>query len=88
MLNKEIYVITFDSTHHAIEAEKKIKDENIDIKTIPTPREVSVSCGLSIKFDYIDLNRIKSIIEDNNLSISNIYIITREDNERIAKKLM
>lgn len=88
MLNKQIYIITFDSTHHAIKAEKEIKSNNINIKTIPTPREVSVSCGLSIKFDYIDLNRIKDIIGENNLSISGIYKIVRNDNGKSAERLI
>ncbi|MBS4536978.1 DUF3343 domain-containing protein [Clostridium sp. D2Q-11] len=87
MLDREIYVITFDSTHHAIKAEKEIKKEDINIKTIPTPREVSVSCGLSLKFDYIDLNRIKSIIQVNNLSISGIYKIIKKENGKVAEKL-
>lgn len=88
MLNKEMYIIAFDSTHHAIKAEKEIKAKEINIKTIPTPREVSVSCGLSIKFDYNDLNRIKDIICEYNLSISGVYKIYRKDNKRVAEKLI
>lgn len=88
MLNKEMYIIAFDSTHHAIKAEKEIKNKKISVKTIPTPREVSVSCGLSIKFDYDDLNRIKDIIAEYNLSISGIYKIYRKDNRRFAEKLI
>lgn len=87
MLDSEIYVITFDSTHHAIKAEKEIKKENINIKTIPTPREVSVSCGLSLKFDYMDLNRIINIIEYNDLIFSGIYKIIKKDNGKFADRL-
>jgi len=49
MFEKEFYVIVFDSTHHAIQAEKRLK-EKFQIETIPTPREITASCGLSIKF--------------------------------------
>lgn len=83
-----MHIIAFESTHHAIKAEKEIKAEEINIKTIPTPREVSVSCGLSIKFDYKDLNRIKDIIGHYDLSISGVYKIYRKDNKRVAEKLI
>lgn len=88
MLNNEMYVIAFDSTHHAIKSEKEIKSQKINIKTIPTPREISVSCGLSIKFDYNDLNWIKDIIHENNLSTSGIYKIYRKEGKRVAEKLI
>lgn len=49
MLEQEFYVISFESTHHAIQTEKRLKSK-FHIETIPTPREISASCGLSIKF--------------------------------------
>lgn len=87
MLDTEIYVISFESTHHAIKAEKEIKNNNITIKTIPTPREVSSSCGLSLKFDYNDLNRIKNIIYDNDLCIDGVFKIQKLKEGKVAKRI-
>ena len=55
------YVLSFDSTSHAIQSEKRIK-ESFEIVTIPTPREISGSCGLSIKFLSSDPERIKAFV--------------------------
>lgn len=49
MKSEEFYVIAFESTHHAIQTEKDLRTK-FKIETIPTPREISASCGLSIKF--------------------------------------
>lgn len=60
---KDIFMlITFESTHRAIHIERKLKGK-IEIDMIPTPREISASCGLSIKFSEQDLDTVKSILE-------------------------
>ena len=58
------YVLSFNSTHHAILAEGVFKSEAIEYKMIPTPRHVSLSCGLSIVFNKDDLDRVNKLIED------------------------
>ncbi|MTI65017.1 MAG: DUF3343 domain-containing protein [Firmicutes bacterium] len=73
-MKKETYgVITFKSTNHAIKGEKALKNINIKIKTIPTPREITSSCGLSIKFNLDDLLKVKEVIKENELAIKGIY---------------
>lgn len=44
----EKLVLTFDSVNYAMQAEKAFKEDEVEFKTIPTPREISSSCGLSI----------------------------------------
>ncbi len=77
-MKEEIYyVITFNSTHHAIKAEKKLLDKNLDIKTIPTPREITASCGLSIKFPFEDLEVIKATIKENLFDVNGVFQIMK-----------
>ncbi len=66
-------VITFKSTHYAIQADSAFKKGNISYRTIPTPREISRSCGLAIKFNLEDYDNIKGIIEKDGLNIEAIY---------------
>ena len=46
------WLLVFDSTHHAIAAEHRIKEGgfgNLTIEMIPTPRQITASCGLSLR---------------------------------------
>ncbi len=87
-MEKIFCVLAFESTHHAIMMEKKLKDK-IKIDTIPTPREISASCGLSIKFNCQDLEKVKQIIEKAELKrdMMSIYRIERINSLKDIKML-
>lgn len=59
---------------------KRYDDNNV-FKTIPTPREITLSCGLSILFSFEDLDRVRELHANNILSIKGIYKYTIEDNK-------
>lgn len=85
---REFGVITFKSTHHTIKAEKILLDtDGIKIRTIPTPRDISQSCGLSIKFDLKDLDQIRTIIGENSIEIDSMYKIVRSEKNSRAEKI-
>jgi len=48
-VRENFYVIAFESTHYAMMMEKRLK-ENFQTEMIPTPRCITASCGLSLKF--------------------------------------
>ncbi|WP_432405894.1 DUF3343 domain-containing protein [Wukongibacter sp. M2B1] len=87
-MRKEFYVIAFESTHYAIMAEKKLKGK-FNIQTIPTPREVTASCGLSIMFGGEILEEIKDELTSQNLERDklDIYKIIRNDEGKRAEQI-
>ncbi|SNT00774.1 Protein of unknown function [Anaerovirgula multivorans] len=87
MRMQEMYVIVFESTHYAIAAEKVLKEKKYQFDTIPTPREITASCGLSIKFNENLLGYIKKDIEESNIKIKGIYEIKKTDNEKTVKQI-
>lgn len=87
MREEVYYVIAFDSTHYAIQGEKELKNKGIDIKIIPTPREITASCGLSIRFKPEALNDVKNILQEALLSIKGIYEIVKIGTGRSANKI-
>ncbi|EOD00037.1 DUF3343 domain-containing protein [Caldisalinibacter kiritimatiensis] len=87
MIEETYFVMTFDSTHYAIKAEKVLKEEKIDIRTIPTPREITASCGLAIKFSEDLLEDVKRTVEEKKLNRSGIYKIMRNKNGRTAERI-
>jgi hypothetical protein len=72
---KKLNVIVFDSTHQALAAENCLVDEKIIVKMIPTPREITLSCGLAIKFDEENMGKVKDTIINKKLIIKGVYCI-------------
>ncbi|MBC8590398.1 DUF3343 domain-containing protein [Wansuia hejianensis] len=88
-MKREIYgLITFKSTHFALQGEVVFKDNNIVFKTIPTPREVSHSCGLALLFMVDDIDIVKNIIEKGLLQIDGLYRYTKDGHNSSAEKIL
>ncbi len=87
-MRKEFHVMTFESTHYAIMVEKKLKGK-FKIQTIPTPREISASCGLSIMFQSEVLKDIKEELISQKVERKslNLYKITKTDDGKKAEKV-
>lgn len=84
----DFYLISFNSTHHAIRTEKLLEEAGMKILTLPTPREIAASCGLSIKFELEDKDKVNEIMKENSLERRGIFHITKDDSgERAAIKI-
>ncbi len=83
----DFYIISFNSTHHAIRAEKLLVEAGLSVMTLPTPREIAASCGLSIKFEFNDIEVINSIMKDNSIERRGIYHIFKKESKREAIKI-
>ena len=84
---EKMYIVSFNSTHHAIRSEK-IMEENGLIRTLPTPREIAASCGISIKFEYDKLEEVKKILKDNGIEYRGLFCINKyEDGKREAQEI-
>jgi hypothetical protein len=44
-------IIVFRSTHDAIKAKNVLGKEGIPFEVIPTPKEISAECGISLKIE-------------------------------------
>jgi len=73
----EMYVVSFNSTHHAIRTDKILSENNISSRTLPTPREITASCGISIRFLKEDLEKISKTLKENNIEYKGIYKISK-----------
>ena len=76
----DMYIVSFDSTHHAIRSEKIFIENNIKVATMPTPREISSSCGISIRFAEENLQDIKGLLQKNEILYAGIFTVKRLDN--------
>lgn len=80
-------VLTFSATAHALKAEKVLNKLNADFLVIPTLREISTSCGLSVKLSPDNLkNYIENLI-NNHVNIEGIYQVTKKDKKILITKI-
>lgn len=79
-----MYLISLKSTHHAMMLEHIVKEQNIKSITIPTPRAVTTSCGMSVKIqEEIGLDRLVEIVEKNKLQVVGIFEVGEQSLERV-----
>ncbi len=72
VLPEEYNVVLFDSTNHAIRAEKVAKKEGLKVKLIPVPRHLSSDCGTALRFLIEDNPAITQVFEQKKVPYSNI----------------
>ncbi len=72
-MSEESYVMTFYSTHMALEFERVIDQEEIPGELTPVPRKISSSCGLAGKFAENDLDKVKSLCQTEGIEFDNVY---------------
>lgn len=70
------YIIVFKNTYDAMVAEKKLKELNFNLKIMPTPTSITMSCGICVRID--EREEIDTVINENILEYKNIYY---KDNE-------
>ncbi|WP_425061463.1 DUF3343 domain-containing protein [Sporomusa carbonis] len=55
-------LLSFDSVHHAIKAEKILSDAGIPAYALPTPRQIDISCGQCLLFAAAQENKLLSLL--------------------------
>ncbi|HHV15351.1 MAG TPA: DUF3343 domain-containing protein [Gelria sp.] len=80
-------VFTFAATSHALKAEKVLKKLEADFLVIPTLREISTSCGLSVKLNPANLDRYFTDLINNRVAVEGIYQVKKEGKKNRIRKL-
>lgn len=83
MLEREFYVMTFDSTHLAISTEKYLLSQT-KVEMVPTPREITASCGLSLKIGMDYFEAVMTAMKDRPKAGMHLYYMVREDRQKVA----
>lgn len=73
----ESLIAVFNNRNQAMQFASYLKRLGIRSKTINTPRDLSVSCGISVVFGSKNLNQVKNLIKTYGyISSVKIYFIT------------
>lgn len=83
----EFYVFTFATTSHALKAEKVLKQVGLEFIIVPTLREISSSCGLSVKTPPDLVNDINVRLEEEQVPVDAIYYVKKQGTRnQVTKK--
>ncbi|MGE5631016.1 MAG: DUF3343 domain-containing protein [Caulobacteraceae bacterium] len=82
----DYYLAVFDSTHHAMRFEKVVKDGGFKINIMPVPREITASCGLSVKMDRTDYDDIRVLADNEKLIVKGYYLVETQNNKKTYHK--
>ena len=83
----EMYIISFNSTHQAIKCDKIFGKNEIDYTVLPTQREITQSCGISIKFSIENIDNIKEIVNQNQIEYKGMYKISKQDGKKQVEEI-
>ena len=69
--------IVFPSTHEAIRTEKILQSHGAVFTIVPTPRSITASCGISVRFDPAEEKTFKQLLNENEVQIDGIYLLPK-----------
>jgi hypothetical protein len=71
---EEGLLIAFDSTQQALRTEMLLEFADIEIDILPTPKEITAGCALSIAFPEVELVQVREILEQESVEIRGIFM--------------
>ncbi|NLW92345.1 MAG: DUF3343 domain-containing protein [Syntrophomonadaceae bacterium] len=80
-------VLTFNTTSNALKAERVLKDANAEFIIMPTLREISSSCGLSVKTPPENLQFVLDILARQGVPVEGMYHVLRRKRHNEVSKL-
>lgn len=88
MINREEYflLLAAPSTHYVMKLEKDLQNYGIWCKIIPLPGEISAGCGLSIRYNLEDEQKVDKILIDENIVVDKYLVHKIGLKKTITKK--
>jgi hypothetical protein len=78
---QEFGVLTFPATAHALKAERTLKGGERAFVTIPTPREISRSCGIALKVWPQEAEAVRQYLQERGVEVEAVYLVARDGRE-------
>lgn len=85
-----LYIITFPSTHNALNFEKKFANTGLNFTLRPVPREISSSCGIAAQVKTSE-EKIKSIWDEciqSKITPDGLYSIEKANKKNVITQII
>ncbi len=66
-------IVLFNTNSHAMRAEAVLLKAKLVVKLVPTPRQLSSDCGVSLRFDWADNGRVTTLLEQARVEAAGIH---------------
>lgn len=81
------YLVTFASTHEALRAEDLLDTKGLNPVIIPTPREISVSCGLAIALSDSAFEIAVALFKEEGVDFSKIFRVDKPSGAKVYQEI-
>lgn len=86
MKSEKFLLLVSDSTHFVMQLEKLLQNYEICCRIIPLPSEVSAGCGLSIRMELEDSQKVDEIIQKEAIKVEK-YIVEKIGLKKRVEKI-
>lgn len=86
MKSEKFLLLVSDSTHFVMQLEKLLQNYEICCRIIPLPSEVSAGCGLSIRVELEDSQKVDEIIQKEAIKVEK-YIVEKIGLKKRVEKI-
>ncbi|MCX7911342.1 MAG: DUF3343 domain-containing protein [Dehalococcoidales bacterium] len=66
-------VVLFPSTSLVLRAEKLLIGKGVAVRLVPTPRELSSDCGVSLRFDWADRGVVEAMLREAGIEFDAVH---------------
>lgn len=70
-------VVLFHGSSAAMRGEAVLRRANVPARLVPTPRELTSDCGLALRFDADDRERVETLLEGARVDVAGIHLLAR-----------
>ncbi|MDD3411385.1 MAG: DUF3343 domain-containing protein, partial [Eubacteriales bacterium] len=60
-MNERFAIASFRSRQQVLKFEAALRREGVRVSVVTTPRDVAVGCGLSVRFEPEDYDRVREV---------------------------
>jgi hypothetical protein len=70
----DLGVLLFHTSSAALRAEKTLMRQGLQVKLVPTPRDLSSDCGIALNFRGSDAGSVQSLLVNARVEIAGIHL--------------
>lgn len=79
-------LISFETPHHTIKADKVLDEVSIEKAVYPIPREISRDCGMGLRLFQSDLERALQLFQEKGILYKKVFPLTDSDHTSLLNR--